>query len=499
MNDATRPNNVVEKYPYQDECRNILYTKVRTIDEHGKKSFSYERKENGKIVFNLEGCRRVLYRLPDLIYWIKEGKTIYLVEGEKDVHTLLNHFLAASTTPNTLIWEDEFTQILQNADVVILFDYDKTGTKRRDLLCKLLYGRVKRLRVVELPGFEVRDKHGQDITDWLQAGNAIEQFKVLVGQTPDYQPEATENSSEQIPCLKAYALEEFLALEIPKRKMLLEPILLEKSLVMLYAKRGVGKTHVVLKIAYAIASGGTFLDWKAPGPRKVLCIDGEMLAVDLQKILQRISCDETAPQPPKGYLTIISSDQQIGPMPDLGTNKGQKALEPHLDGIALIIIDNLSSLLKSGVENEAEDWRPFQDWLLEMRKRGIAVIFIHHAGKSGEQRGTSKREDILDIIIALKQPSDYNVQQGGCFEWHFEKTRGFAGEQAASFKVQIKHQIDGPLILTKTIIDHDPKVIEVANRRNKGETILKITQTTGLTKSQVETRSKKARQLNLLP
>lgn len=54
-------------------------------------------------------------------------------------------------------------------------------------------------------------------------------------------------------------------------------------------------------------------------------------------------------------------------------------------------------------------------------------MFIHHAGKSGAQRGTSKREDVLDTVVALKRPGDYVTSQGARFEVHFEKARGIFG------------------------------------------------------------------------
>lgn len=136
--------------------------------------------------------------------------------------------------------------------MVVLYDYDKTGIKRRDLLCNPLHGRVKRLRVVDLPGLEYREKHGQDITDWLAVeGNTIEQFKVIVEQTPDYIPPITQMPVEG--GLNVVSLEDLLALNLPERKMLLDPFLTEQGLVMLYAKRGVGKTHVALGIAHVVA------------------------------------------------------------------------------------------------------------------------------------------------------------------------------------------------------------------------------------------------------
>ena len=64
---------------------------------------------------------------------------------------------------------------------------------------------------------------------------------------------------------------------------MLAPWLPEKGLAMIFAPRGVGKTWVALSIAHAIASGGDFLRWRAPQPRRVLYIDGEMPAVTLQE------------------------------------------------------------------------------------------------------------------------------------------------------------------------------------------------------------------------
>ena len=44
---------------------------------------------------------------------------------------------------------------------------------------------------------------------------------------------------------------------------------------------------------------------------------------------------------------------------------------------------------------------------MQLRKRGIAVVFIHHANKEGKQRGSHKKEDVMDVVIQLKRPSDF--------------------------------------------------------------------------------------------
>ena len=68
--------------------------------------------------------------------------------------------------------------------------------------------------------------------------------------------------------------------------------------------------------------------------------------------------------------------------------------------------------------------------LLRNRHAGRAVILLHHAGKGGAQRGTSRREDVLDTVISLRRPSDYCPEEGARFELYFEKCRGFYGDEA---------------------------------------------------------------------
>ena len=96
----------------------------------------------------------------------------------------------------------------------------------------------------------------------------------------------------------------------------------------------------------------------------------------------------------------------------------------------MIVIDNISTLVRGGKENESESWLPVQEWALRQRAEGRSVLWVHHSGKGGQQRGTSRREDVLDTSIGLKRPPDYSPEQGAVFEVHFQKSRGFTGEDA---------------------------------------------------------------------
>lgn len=234
------------------------------------------------------------------------------------------------------------------------------------------------------------------------------------------------------------SLLEFVNREIQPRERILAPWLLTQSLNMLYAWRGVGKTHVALGIAFAVASGGSFLKWKADKPRRVLFLDGEMPAASMQERLKGLVAGSVEDFDPD-YFRLVTPDLQTGCMPDLATYEGQEAIDTIIGETELIVIDNLSSLARSGGrENDAESWLPIQPWALRQRQQGRSVLFIHHSGKGGAQRGTSKREDILDTVINLKRPVEYNPADGAVFEVHFEKTRDMHGEDAQPFEARLQ-------------------------------------------------------------
>ncbi|GHU19483.1 hypothetical protein FACS189472_09330 [Alphaproteobacteria bacterium] len=127
----------------------------------------------------------------------------------------------------------------------------------------------------------------------------------------------------------------------------------------------------------------------------------------------------------------------------------QKLLEQYLGDTELLILDNISTLT-SVKENEADSWLNIQKWLIRLRQKNISVLLIHHAGKNGGQRGSCRKEDILDTVIALKRPSDYENHEGSKFDVKFEKCRGFSGDQAKSFEARLCGNIETSFVWTMT-------------------------------------------------
>jgi putative DNA primase/helicase len=287
------------------------------------------------------------------------------------------------------------------------------------------------------------------------------------------------------PKLEAVNLADFIALSLPQRQYVLTPILPERGLAMLFAPRGVGKTQVAFNIAWAVACGQPFFRWYAPTPRRVLYVDGEMPAELLQQRAQAMIAPSACHPPDPDFFRLLSMDQQeLGTSLNLAKAEHQAALESELDDIHLLILDNLSTLVNGGRENDAESWNEMQTWLLKLRRLGKTVLFIHHSGRSGNARGTSKREDVLDTVIKLKHPEDYEPEDGARFEIHLTKARGVHGNDARPFEAKLD-VIDGRDRWTFSVLQ-DNLLDQIEELSRQGGTVRGIAEQLGLKRSKVQ-------------
>lgn len=289
------------------------------------------------------------------------------------------------------------------------------------------------------------------------------------------------NEQPPTPEIVCVPLDVFAGLQFPPRRILLAPWLTASSINMLSAYRGTGKTWTALSIALAVASGGQFLRFTAPAPARVLYVDGEMAGTDLQHRLQRLI--PMFPDIESRNFSVINPDVQCRALPDLSTYQGQAELEQWTSQADLIVIDNLSSLARTGAENEAESWVIVADWALRMRREGRAVLFVHHTGKNGQQRGTSKREDLLDTSIILARREDQQAETAGAgFSWEWSKARGLHGADIEPLQADLVTNQHGGLSWACRQVG-DIRLEEVRALRAEGRSARQIAEELGISKS----------------
>lgn len=143
--------------------------------------------------YGLGDIEPVLYRLPDVLQAVADGRTIYVCEGEKDCDNLHALGLTATTNPmGACKWRKQYSEQLRGADVVILPDHDEPGEKHAAQVATALHGVADRVRVLLLP--ELPEKG--DVSDWLEAGGTIEQLAALAADVTEYTP-APEPDDDQ--------------------------------------------------------------------------------------------------------------------------------------------------------------------------------------------------------------------------------------------------------------------------------------------------------------
>jgi hypothetical protein len=167
---------IVETYDYTDEAGNLLFQSVR----YDPKAFR-QRKPDGnggwihKDIFK-NGTRPVPYRLPKVATAVREGRTIFVVEGEKDVHRLEREEFVATTNPmGAGKWRDDFSDALAGADVRIIPDNDDAGREHARKVAESLRGKARDVQVIELPGLPA----GGDVSDWFDGGGTAEHLRSL--------------------------------------------------------------------------------------------------------------------------------------------------------------------------------------------------------------------------------------------------------------------------------------------------------------------------------
>src|SRR5262249_30955092 len=154
----------------------------------------------------------------------------------------------------------------------------------------------------------------------------------------------------------------------------------------------------------------------------------------------------------------VAADTFPDGLPNLGSREGQQRYADVIADADCVIADNLSTLCPTIKENDADSWAPVVEWQLSLRRANKSVLLVHHAGKGGTQRGSSRKEDVLNTVISLRRPPDYSPGQGARFEVHFEKNRGFYGPDAEPFEVRL---IDRQWAISPVKAGDDPETMRM--------------------------------------
>lgn len=371
----------VARYPYTDEHGTHLFDKIRYLP----KTFRQQAADGS---WSLDGVRRVLYRLPDVIDAVAMERTVFVCEGEKDCDRLAQHGLPATTNPEGAgKWRSEYSETLRDADVVIVPDNDDPGREHARVVAAALQGIARRVRVLELPGLP--DKG--DVSDWLDAGHNGDDLLRLVeslSSAPDSGTPAFATLAELM------ANPDMLA----PPQAVIKRLAYRSRLLMLAGPDKSGKSTLMAHASSCLTRGDRFLGEPTEGRTgRVVLLGLEEAAGDA---VRRYAELNAAPE----RVQIVTT-----PTPDLLAQTNALLKDWPAD---LLIVDSLQEyarVTRGTVPDDGDNasWSAVVRPLVALaREHEIAIVVLHHVRRSdGQYRGAGEIAAAADALLEMSLPS----------------------------------------------------------------------------------------------
>jgi putative DNA primase/helicase len=363
----------VATYDYTDEDGNLLFQVVR----YHPKAFRQRRPDGrGGWIWNLDGVRRVLYRLPKVVRANRASETIYVVEGEKDVHALEAAGAVATTNPGGAgKWRSEYSEVLRGAHVVVVADRDDAGRRHAHEVARSVGSVAASVRVVE-------PTKGKDASDHLAAGGTLEELVPLPEQPSERLLSAAQLLAES---------------DEDDADYVVEGLLVRGGTSVLAARPKCGKSTFSRALALAVAQGKAFLG-RAVHRGPVLLISLEDRRRDVARHLRRLGLRAEDP------LFVATAAE--------GLEEVQSWVREHRP--SLVIIDTVARLLKlRDISDYAQVTAALDGVLRLARASGAHIMLLHHAPKGSDGRdavdaplGSIAIGGTVDVAFHMKRAPD---------------------------------------------------------------------------------------------
>jgi hypothetical protein len=388
----TGPRRIVGTYDYRDERGELLSQAVR----FDPKGFRQRRPDGaGGWVWDLNGVRRVLYRLPDL----PGRQTVLIAEGEKDVDHLWRLGLPATTNAGGAgKWRRDYTAQLKAAGcqhVVVLPDNDPAGeTHGRDVARSCAAGGLA-VKLLPLPGLPAE---GGDVSDFLAAHSKTE-LLALIKEAPVFDPTRSVTQAQPIVLT---SLAELLNEPEDPVAYIVEERIPAGAVVLFAAAPKTGKSTAARALALAVSRGEPWLGWATTaGAVWLLAFEDKRSAIRAH--FRQMGA--TGQEPIRLFVDQAPTD-----------------LLPRLQELAakerpaLIIVDTLGRLIRAKDFNDyAEITKRFEPLLKLSRTTGATLLLLHHGSAHVNREGldavlgSTAVSGSVDNILLLKRLDQQRV------------------------------------------------------------------------------------------
>jgi len=417
------------RYQYLDEASALAFEVVRFP---GKEFRARRPAGDGGWAWEVPTELRIPYRLPSILKTPADA-SIFVVEGEKDADTLAAHGYVATTNPfGAGKWRPQYNRHFSGRHVIIVPDNDEPGRRHAESVRMQLEPVAASVRLLSLAG--VVGEKG-DVSD-LIAMAGVESFARLLDQLP-----APEHRA------KPYLTIADLA-RLPSRTWLVEDLMPQGAVALLYGDSGVGKTFIAIDASVRIAAGEPVFGRPAEsGLVFYVSLEGQSgLHARICGVCQEIGGIDANCLPlvvrtkPLDLLSADSITDLISAVKIAAANRRRPA--------ALVIVDTLSRAMPGADENGADMSRAVQGLTRIQHETAATVLAIHHTGKNGDRgpRGhTSLRAGVDTELFVSRQKSGRAIT--------VTKQRDGADHIAIPFQlVSVSVSTEGQEACTETLI-----------------------------------------------
>lgn len=427
-----RSRREVARYPYRDEAGGVLFEVVR----FEPKEFRQRRPDGrGGYDWSVKGVRQVPFRLPELLADLDAGRTVFVVEGEKDVERLRAKGVPATCNAGGAgKWRPELVDHFRGADVVILPDNDDAGRDHADKVASALTGTAASVRVLDLPDLPRKG----DVSDWLDRGGTAEALLRLSDLAPVWRPV----TRTKLPAVW-YGDED----AGDPLSWLVKGVLVDGGFSCIFGAPGTSKTFLALDLALSVAHGRDWFGRRVVGGG-VVYVTGEGSAGFRQRMKAWRQDNEGAPRVP--FVMVPASVNMYDD--DEGANALIADVRAHAvameGGVKLIVLDTLSRMIGSGDEDKAKDINVVVQRAERLqRETGAHVLLVHHSGKDRDRgmRGSNALLGAVDAAIEV------TVSESGLCEAQFPKIKDGGDQEPLRYR------------LTKSVLGYDEDGDEVAS------------------------------------
>jgi hypothetical protein len=389
---ADRPTrNVVATHDYVDEEGRLLFQTVR----FSPKDFRQRRPDgNGGWVWNLNGTRRVLYRLPELLDAVSRGADILVVEGERDADAAADAGVTATCNPlGAGKWRSEYAELLRGAGLVgVVADRDDCGRAHARTVAASLRGVVEQVVILEA-------LDGKDVSDHLAAGRELDDLVVMTDDTGgtaqrDIRGHSGDRFRSRVHVGAAVC-------DLPAPAALVDGLLFTPGQSVLYAPPKTYKTFLALDFALSVATGEQFMG-RVVQTCTVLYVVAEGVGGIGRRVDAWRSRHNDADIDRAAFLTCAVNLTDRSAVDELC----MIAVE-HRAG--LLVIDTLARCTVGADENSARDMGLVVESLDKLRDAiNGHVLIVHHAGKDTTKgmRGSNALLGAVDTVIELSGDND---------------------------------------------------------------------------------------------